>query len=306
MKDPYESLGVGKTATQDEIKNAYRKLAKKLHPDLNPGSKEAETKFKEVAAAYEILGDPANRAKFDRGEWEQQPGSGPQGHGGYYRQARPGADGRYDFHFGGSEGGDFEDVFAQFFRDRGDRRDWGGRGQGFEAAGDEIYQMEVDMRDAILGAEREITLPSGKRLQVKIPKGVGEGMRLRFSGQGAAVNGKAADVYVEIRFREDPRFLREGRDLFLELPVSVVDAALGAELRVPTPEGEVLLKVPPHTDSGRRMRIPGKGVAVKGGKERGDLTVIVKLVLPAGIDGSFDQAMRDWKEKRQAGERSAS
>lgn len=299
VKDPYQSLGVAKTATQDEIKNAYRKLAKKHHPDLNPGNKEAENKFKEAAAAYEILGDAKNRAKFDAGEWTE-PGEAPGGararrSGPFYHEARREAGGRYDYDFGG-EGFD-SSVFEQFFRNRGQG---GGGFRGAEPSGDELYQMEVDYRDAIAGAEREITLPSGKRLQVKIPKGVAEGMRLRFSGQGASYGGKAADVYVEIRLREDPRFLREGKDLFFELPVSVADAVLGGEVRVPVPEGEILLKVPARSSSGRRIRIAGKGLFVKGDPNRGDLTAIVKIVLPERVDAELESALRSWKERHPA------
>lgn len=308
MKDPYVILGVSKTATAEELKNAYRKLAKKYHPDLNPGNKAAEAKFKEISSAYEILGEPTNRAKYDRGEWEQPGGeSARPGGDGYYYQTRSGAGGRYDFHFGGAEGAGFEDIFAELFRGRGR-----GAGQGFGGfeeyaeSGDEIYHMEVDLREAIQGGEREITLPSGKRLHVKIPKGIAEGMRLRFAGQGATVKGKAGDVYVEIRWRDDPRFLREGSDLYFELPLNVAIATVGGEVRVPTPEGEILLKVPPHTNAGRKFRIPGKGVPMKGEKKRGDLTVIVRLVLPERIDASFEQAMREWKERNRPTERSAS
>lgn len=294
MKDPYDALGLAKTATQDEIKNAYRKLAKKYHPDLNPGNKEAERKFKDLAAAYEIVGEPKNREKYDKGEWEGQeaPAGGTRRGGPFYQQAHSGAGGRYDFNFEELD----PSVFEQFF---------GGRsrsGRGFATEGqDELYQMEVDLRDAILGAQREITLPSGKRLQVSIPKGIAAGTRLRFAGQGSPGygGGKAGDVFVEIRLKDDPRFTRQGKDLLFDLPVEVPDAVLGGEARVPTPEGEVLLTIPKNSSSGRRIRIPGKGMFEKGDKVRGDLIVQLRLTLPANAGPEFERLMRDWRERSQ-------
>lgn len=288
IPDPYKTLGVAKGDSQDEIKNAYRKLAKKFHPDLNPGNKEAEKRFKDIAAAYEIVGTPENRAKFDRGEWEGQESAGPTGRrsGPFYRQAQQGAGGRYDFNFEDLDPSMFEQMF-------------GGR-QGAAAGRDELYQLEIDLRDSINGVEKEITLPSGKRLQVKIPKGIASGARLRFSGQGAPGlrGGPPGDVYVEILLREDPRFHREGKNLQFDLAVDLATAVLGGEARVPTPEGEVMLKVPKNSSSGRKIRIPGKGIFEKGDKARGDLVVQLRLVLPENIDEEFQQAVRSWRDRQ--------
>jgi DnaJ-class molecular chaperone len=291
MKDPYQILGLAKSASADEIKNTYRKLAKKFHPDLNPGNKEAELKFKDIAAAYEIVGTPENKAKFDRGEWEGQesPGSGRRG-GPFYRQAQTGAGGRYDFQFEDFDPSAFEQMFG------------GGMGRGggpSRPARDELYQMEIDLRDAISGADREISLPSGKRLQVKIPAGIAEGARLRFTGQGSPGfgGGPAADVYVEIHLREDSRFQRDGKNLQYELSVDIASAVLGGEARVPTPEGEVMLKIPKYSSSGKRIRIPGKGVFEKGDKARGDLVVALKIVVPEVADEELEAALKKWREK---------
>lgn len=295
LTDPYAALGVARDASADKIKDAYRKLAKKLHPDLNPGNVEAEKKFKEIAAAYEIVGDAANRAKFDRGEWDM-PENGGQGgtqsggfrgrQGPFYREAHAGG-GRYDF--GGGGAGFDESIFEQFFGGRGAGQPFGEAARGPR---EELYQMEVDLRDSILGAEKDINLPSGKRLQVKIPAGVAEGSRLRFSGQAAG----GGDILVEIRLREDPRFRREGRNLQMDLPVSLVDAVLGGEVRVPTPEGGVALKIPAGSQAGRRFRLPGKGVKEKGQPERGDLFVRIQIELPD------DPELKAWAERRRGGE----
>jgi len=291
MNDPYQILGLAKTASAEEIKNTYRKLAKKFHPDLNPGNKEAELKFKDIAAAYEILGTPENKAKFDRGEWEGQESAGARARGGpFYRQAQAGAGGRYDFQFE-----DFDpSVFEQMFGGGGAR---GGRRN--RPAQDELYQMEIELRDSISGAERDISLPSGKRLQVKIPAGIAEGARLRFAGQGSPGfgGGPPADVYVEIHLRNDSRFQREGKNLQYELPVDIASAVLGGEARVPTPEGEVMLKIPKHSSSGKRIRIPGKGVFEKGDKVRGDLVVSLKIVVPETVDEELEAALLKWREK---------
>lgn len=306
MKDPYETLGVKKTSSADEIKNAYRNLAKKLHPDLNPGNKEAEHKFKDINAAYEILGTPENKAKFDRGEWGQAegaPGGGGQRrhNGPFYRDA-PGGERYYDFGGGGGGPGGFgggfdETIFENLFRGGGGARRGAG---GFQMPGnDETYRLEIDARDAVLGSERELQLPSGKRLSVKIPKGVVEGQKLRFAGQGGPGmgGGPNGDVYVELVLRADDRFHVEGASLVHDLPVPLDVAMLGGELPVPTPEGHVSLKIPPHSSSGRKLRIPGKGLFAKGGK-RGDLIVNVRVTLPEQPDPDLVAAVHAWKEKK--------
>lgn len=295
MKDPYSVLGVAKTATQDEIKNAYRAIAKKNHPDLNPGNKEKEARFKEAAAAYERIGTPEARAKFDRGETEeafQGAGAGARGGPFYYETGGQGG-GRYGFDFGGGGGFD-EDVFEQLFRGGGGRRARGSNAPGE----DQLFQMEVDFRDSVLGAEREITLPGGKQLRVKIPAGVESGSRLRFKGQGGPGHGKGqpGDAYVEILVRPHPAFTRNGRDLETELPVTFYDALTGAELEVPTIEGKVALRVPPGVSTGSRLRVKGRGVGPLQG-HRGDLFVRLKVVMPKIPPDELRAAAAEWKKK---------
>jgi DnaJ-class molecular chaperone len=283
VNDPYGTLGVEKTATAAEIRDAYRNLAKKYHPDLNPGSKAAEAKFKEISLAYETIGTPENRAKFDRGE------EGPQeftGHGPFYTRTQQrgpdGRSGRYSYSFADAFD---EDLFAGF---------------GIPPE-DEVYRMDVELGDTVLGTEREITLPTGKRLRVKIPAGVVEGSRLRFAGQGAARarGGKPADVYVEVHVRPDARFQVNGNDLIYPLSVSLGDAVFGGETRVPTLEGQVMLKIPPHSNSRKRLKLRGKGLYDRARKARGDQIVVLEVTLPDPIDPELESALRQWQANRK-------
>jgi DnaJ-class molecular chaperone len=297
VKDPYATLGVEKTAKPEDIRNAYRNLAKKYHPDLNPGSKAAESKFKEISRAYEMVGTPDARAKFDRGEFEGAEGAaaGPDpfgfggrgGRGPFYSRTQAGPDGqggRYSYSF--ADGFD-EDLFSAFST----------------PPEDEVYRMDVDLADTIAGAEREIHLPSGKKLRVKIPPGVGEGSRLRFAAQGAPArrSGKPVDVYVELHIRPDPRFEVSGNDLILRLPISVGDAVFGGEVRAPTVESSVLLKIPPRSNTGKRLRLRGKGLYDRATKARGDQVVILEIMLPDPIDPEFEAALKQWQDKRKPG-----
>lgn len=297
-KKPYEILGVASSASQDEIKNAYRNLAKKLHPDLNPGNKEAEKKFKEINAAYELVGTPESRAKFDRGEFDEAQGPSDAGRGRsrqgpfYHETQRDG--GRYSQSFGGMD----DDLLRSIFGSMGGR---GGEGSGFSGdvpGQDTLYRMDVDFRDAVLGAEHEITLPSGKRLRVKIPRGVDSGAKLRFAGLGAPGSGKAppGDAYVELNVKPSALFRRDGRDLEVELPVSFAEAVLGAEVKVPTIDGSVLLKIKPGVSSGTRLRVAGKGVPM--GDKRGDQFVVIKIMVPAGVDADLKQAVESWSKRQ--------
>ena len=269
--DPYVTLGVAKTATQDEIKAAYRKLAKKLHPDLNPGNKAAEKQFKEVSAAYEILEDPEKKTKFDRGESEQGQGGarqGPSRQGPFYYETQQGGGGRYTQSFD-------EDLFTHF-------GDLFGRGRAEPQEDLRLYRMEVEFKDAVLGAEREVTLPEGRKLQIKIPPGVESGQRLRLKGFGE----------IELTVRPSPIFHRKGRDIEIEIPVSLSEAVLGAEARIPTVDGAVLLKIPPGSNSGTRLRVRGKGIGAPG--SRGDEIVSLTLVLPEKIDPDLHEKITEW------------
>jgi DnaJ-class molecular chaperone len=294
VQDPYQTLGVSRSATQDEIRDAYRNLAKKFHPDLNPGKKAAEEKFKDLSAAYERIGTAESRTRYDRGESEEaQAGADPR-RGPFYHRTQQGSGdprgGRYTYSFGqGAEGMD-EDLFESLFGSRGSR---GSRGE------DELYRIDIPLRDAVLGSETQFSLPSGKRLSVRIPPGIGDGTRLRFAGQGAASPSgpTRGDVYLEVRIRPDERFQRQGDDLILELPVSITEAVFGAEVRVPTLEGGVLLKIPPGSNTGTRLRVAGKGAKSRPDSARGDELVVLKVVLPRSIDAELEAALRQWKER---------
>jgi DnaJ-class molecular chaperone len=303
----YEALGVSNTAPPEEIKNKYRSLAKKLHPDLNPGDKKAEAKFKKLAEAYDTLSDLKKRAKYDRGEPEGQgagmggaPG-GDYGFGGrrsggpFYRETQGGPQGgRYSRSFS------FEDLFgagasAGFGGDSAEGPAYGDMNLDGE---DAIYRMDVDFKDAALGAEKEINLPNGKRLAVKIPAGIDTGAKLRFPGHGnpPVGRGRNGDAYVEIRVRVSPVFKRSGNDVEIELPISLSEAILGAEIPVPTLEGNVSLRIPAGVSTGSKLRIRGKGIPGRGSDPRGDEIVRLTVVLPKTVDPEFRDAVEKWSK----------
>lgn len=271
MDDPYKILGVSKTAKLDEIKKAYRQIAKKWHPDLNPGNTEAEKKFKEATKAFELIGTAEAKAKFDRGESEEQLWSKAQAN---------------DF----SEDIDSSDLFEKLFG-RGRFRNFSQRGH------DELYRMEIDLRDVVLGATRVITLPSGKSLEVKIPAGIEEGKKLKFSGLGGRGIGSGApgDAYVEISIKPDEHFKREGMDLVTELSISFFEALMGAEVEVPTLDGSVMVKIPSGVSTGTKLRIKKKGVAFERG--RGHLIIILKVVMPKEVPGALKQTVSELSKK---------
>jgi DnaJ-class molecular chaperone len=298
-KSPYETLGLTSSASQDDIKNAYRNLAKKYHPDLNPGKKDAEKKFKEINAANELIGTPEARAKFDRGETEAQQAhtsqstQGGSRSGPFYHQTQEGG-GRYTSSFEGMDDEILQSIFGRMGgQSKRTRTDAPGE--------DALYQMEIDFKDAVLGAEREITLPSGKRLMIKIPAGVESGTKLRFAGQGGAGSGQASagDAYIQLNVRPSKLFKREQNDLEIELPISLSEAVLGSEVKVPTIDGSVLLKIPPQVNSGQRLRISGKGVPITGTTQRGNQFVILKILnTPVTIDEEFKQAIKSWSDRQ--------
>jgi DnaJ-class molecular chaperone len=268
--DPYQTLGVSRDASQEDIRSAYRKLAKSLHPDLNPGSRTAETRFKEVSAAYELIGDAEARRRFDQGEIrseQQARRSGPR----YYETQSEG--GRYSFG-GGFEGID-PDVFDAIF---------GGAREAPRPP--PIYSLQIPFRDAVLGAQRDLTLPDGKRLRVTIPPGVDSGTRLRLG-----------DVVVELQVLPSSEFRREGRNLHTVLRVSLAEAVLGGEAPVDTVEGSVTLRIPKGVSDGARLRLRGKGVPDRHGGQRGDLIVELRIVLPEKIDPELERAIGEWSAK---------
>ena len=293
MTDPYEILGVTKSASQDEIKKSYRKLAKKYHPDMNPGDKEAEKKFKSVSHAFDQIGTPEQRARFDRGETDEQQqrqyeeymkNQGASSRS-YYNPFEGGED-HFTFSFGDEIGG--EDLFESLF---GASKKGRSRRKTDSPGEDVIYKMEVEFREAALGAEKIITLPSGKYLKVKIPAGIETGKKLRFKGQGSPGIGKGVpgDAYIEINVRPLDGFKRVGNDIEVEVPISFFEAITGAEIKVPTIDGEVMINIPAGVSTGTKLRVKGKGVGE--GEMRGNEIVILKVVIPKTIDPGLKAAI---------------
>lgn len=301
--NPYETLGVPKTVSQDDIKNAYRNLAKKFHPDLNPGNTAAEKKFKEINAANDLLSNAELRAKFDRGEidgsgqaaYSQSQGqSQSTGRPPFYHETQK-EGGRYSFSFGDGN----EDLFESLF----------GRRQGQRASSpgeDLLYQMEVEFVDAALGREKEINLPSGKKLAVKLPPGIESGTKLRFRGQGSVGSNESlpGDLYIEVKVKPSSFFRKVENDIECELPVTLYEALLGAEIKVPTLTGPVTLKVPPGVNTNSKLRIRGKGIPGKTPQEKGDQIVVLKVMLPEKIDSELESAIRNWSQTHSYNPRS--
>ncbi len=305
-RDLYEILGVPRTATADEIKKTYRRLAKKYHPDVNPGNKPAEEKFKEVTAAFEVLSDDKRRKLYDEfGADALRTGFDEKRADEYRRWKRQGAPpGGMPFDFGdfatvevGDMGSfDFGSIFGEIFGGRG-RAGARGRRQPFPTPGaDAIGTVEVTLRDAVLGAERDVRI-DGRTLRVKIPPGVGDGSRIRLAGQGGPgqSGGPAGDLFLEVKLAPHPHLRREGKDLFLDLPVTVPEAVSGAEVRLPTFEGPVSLRVPKGAQSGMRLRLRGKGLPDLKGGPRGDLYAVVQVVVPRTTD-AVERAVRPLAE----------
>jgi curved DNA-binding protein len=308
QRDLYEILGVARTATAEELKSAYRKLAKKYHPDVNPGDAKAEERFKEVTAAAEVLGDPKRRALYDEfgadslrsgfdparaeayRQWKRQgaPQGGMPFDFGDFQQVNVGDFGTFDF------GSLFEDLFgggAAARRGRAGRA--GPRAVRFPREGaDAEGVLEVDLREAVLGGERDVRV-GGKTLRVKIPPGVTDGASIRLPGQGApgSDGGAAGHLYLEVRLREHPLLRRDGKDLYVDLPVTVPEAVRGAEVTLPTFEGPVRLRVPAGSQSGTRLRLRERGLPDLRGGTRGDLYAVVKVVLPEA-SGGLDEAVK--------------
>ncbi|HEX9461219.1 MAG TPA: J domain-containing protein [Alphaproteobacteria bacterium] len=291
MRDPYEVLGVRRDASAEDIKKAYRQLAKKLHPDLNPGNAKAAAQFKDVSAAYDLLSDAEKRARFDRGEIdasgaEQRPRSSYRA----YAESPGGA--KYS---GGFDPGDiFEDLFG---RSRGGG--WSSRGGGFKTRGADVaYEITVDFLEAVNGTKKRLTLPDGRTLDVTIPPGSEDGQQLRLKGQGTAGlgGGPAGDAYIEIHVKPHPFFRREGIDIHVDLPVTVAEAVLGAKISVPTIDGTVTMTVPKGSNTGTTLRLKGKGVPKRGGA-RGDEYVRLVVYLPDPPDPDLERFVAEWKNR---------
>jgi curved DNA-binding protein len=307
-RDLYEILGVSRTATAEELKRAYRKLAKKYHPDVNPGNKASEEKFKEVTAAFEVLSDEKRRKLYDEfGPDALRTGFDEKRAAEYRRWRSHGAQaggGGTPFDFGdfttvdvGGYGAfDFGSIFGDLFGG-GARGGRARRGAGFPAQGSHAEaELAIDLRDAVLGAERDVRL-DGRTLRVKIPAGVADGSQIRLAGQGGpgSHGGPSGDLYLTVRLRDHAHVRRDGKDLYLDLPVTVPEAVLGAEVELPTFEGPVRLRVPPGARSGMQLRLRGKGLPDLKGGARGDLYAVVQVVLPPA-SAALEKAARELQE----------
>ncbi|RAK65660.1 DnaJ C-terminal domain-containing protein [Phenylobacterium kunshanense] len=298
-RDPYQELGVARTASADEVRKAFRKLAKENHPDTNPGNKAAEERFKRVSAAFDIVGDPEKRKKFDAGlidadgrETAGGFGAGGFGGGGF-------GQGRGGFRTESFEGADLGDILGEMFGGgRGGRGGAGGGFGGFSQRGaDTRARLEIDLEDAIRGGKRRIAFSDGRTIDVTIPKGAQDGQTLRLKGQGAPGRSGPGDAFIEIAIAPHPVFKREGESLVMDLPVTFYDAVLGGKVEAATPDGPVMVTVPKGSNTGARLRLKGRGLAdAKGG--RGDLFARLVVVLPDAPDPALEAFAEDQKAKR--------
>jgi DnaJ-class molecular chaperone len=308
MTDPYSVLGVAKTASDDDIRKAFRKLAKKHHPDLNPGDKKAEAKFKEISQANDILSDKEKRRRFDAGEIDAAGNEMPPR--GFYRDQAGGPGGaKYQRSGGQDEFVDMGGIFSEMF---GQRRGFGGRGQegfegfgGFGGFGDGggmpiTYSLMVPFLIAARGGKQRVGLPEGKTLDIDVPEGTTDGTTLRLKGQGMpGANGRpAGDAYVEIKVQPHPFFESRDSNIHVELPVTITEAALGGKIRVPTIGGPVMLNVPAGSNTGTSLRLKGRGLLDRKSGQRGDQYVKLKVVLPEKPDDKLKEFLDRWDAGR--------
>jgi DnaJ-class molecular chaperone len=316
MRDPYETLGVTKKASEAEIKKAFRTLAKKHHPDTHASDPKAVKKFQEISAAYEIVGDKEKRAQFDRGEIDAagqpkgfnqgfQPGRGG-GPGGFEQgfegfRSRGGTGGGagpqgFEFHWSGadgSEGANADDIFADLLGGLGR----GGRRRAQPRKGPDVQlETTVSLTEAALGGTRRVVLADGRQLEARIPPGVKDGQQIRLKGQGAPgeSGGPPGDAFITIHIAPHPFLERDGLDLRMDLPVTLKEAILGAKIPVPTLTSSVTLTIPPHSNSGRTLRLKGKGLPGAGGESAGDLYVRLIVTLPEPGDPKLDAFVKSW------------
>ncbi len=311
-EDPYAILGVARTASDDDIRKAYRRLAKQFHPDLNQGNAAAAERFKAISAANDIVGDPEKRKQYDRGEidakgehrrpqWHGRggPGRGPGGSG---MGGGPGAGmgGR------GFEGFEFNDIFSDIFGGGGPgaaggprgARGGSGGGRGFSGRGQDVqYTLEIDFVDAAVGTKKRVTMPDGGMLDINVPAGVDNGQTLRLRGKGAAGIGgaEAGDALIKIGVRPHPQFKREGLDISVEVPITIDEAVLGAKIEVPTLTGRVALSIPKASSSGRVLRLKGRGIKTQAAT--GDQLVTLRIVLPEAVDEGLAYFLSEWRQK---------
>ncbi len=295
--DPYQTLGVKKDASQEEIQKAYRRLAKKLHPDLNPGNKKAEEQFKEISAAYDLLGDAQKRARFDRGEIDESGAERPRQR--FYRDFADGDSSHYTSDAGFADFANSDDILSQIF---------GGEGRGnLRMRGSDVhYRLPLDFLDAINGGKRQLTLPDGSVLDVTIPPGTRDGQVLRLRGKGrpGIGGGPPGDALIEVAVRPHRIFTRKGDDIHLELPISLSEAVLGGKISVPTPTGTVTMTVPKWSNTGTVLRLKGKGAPRSDGG-KGDEYVTLKVMLPEKPDPELEKFVAQWRPAKAHSPREA-
>jgi DnaJ-class molecular chaperone len=287
MKDPYDALGVERTASLEDIRTAYRRLAKKLHPDLNPGNREAEERFKEVASAYDILSDKDKRQRFDDGEIDATGAERPRQR--YYKDFASQPDQPYANSSGFADFADTDDILSEFLRQQAHAR--------ANARGPDLsYRLPVEFLDAVNGGTMRLNLPEGGTLDVRIPPGIVDGQTLRLRGKGAPGRGEggAGDALVEVSIKPHRFFTRQGDDIHVEVPVTLTEAVLGGRINVPTPTGPVTMTVPKHANAGTVLRLRGKGVARSDGGH-GDEFVKLKLMLPEKPDPELETFLSNWE-----------
>ena len=301
MADPYSTLGVSRGASEADIKKAYRKLAKELHPDTNKGNPKATERFAEVSTAYDLLSDKDKRAQFDRGEIDEHgnPANPFAGFGGQQGGFR-GSSGGFQGGFGDAAAADLGDLFEGIFgggRSRGGGfGGFGGRSAPPPKGANVAYRLAVSFEDAATLAPQRITLQDGKTIDLKLPAGVETGTQMKLSGKGQPGPGGAGDAIVTIEVRNHRHFVRDGDNVRLDLPITLKEAVLGGPVRVPTVEGAVMLNIPKGSSSGKVLRLKGKGFTAKGGT-RGDQLVTLLIDIPAD-DASLRSFVEGWADTR--------
>lgn len=288
-QDLYAVLGVKRTATNDEIRRAYRKLAKDLHPDKNKGDAKAEEKFKRVSAAFAVLGNPDKRKRYDAGEIDSM---GNERANPFYRDYASGGFGSDRDAFGGfnAGAGDFSDIFGDLFGRRGAGGAFNMRGMDYR------YNLEISFLEAVNGVKKRVQFPDNETLDITVPAGVENGQTLRLKGKGGpgAGRGEAGDALIELKIGEHPVFSRDGDNIQVELPVTIQEAVLGARIEVPTIDSRVTVSVPKGASSGQVLRLRGKGIKNARTGMTGDQLITVKIVMPAHVDGDLEAFMRNW------------
>lgn len=305
MKDPYKVLGVSKGTSQADLKKKYRQLAMKLHPDQNPGDDQVAEQFKEVSAAYALLSDEKMKVRYDRGEINAD--GSEKGFSGYQRQNAGGGNPFAGGNYGGGgnpfgSGFDAEDLFSSIFGGGATRGGAGAsrtRSPAKKRGQDKTYTINIDFLDAVLGSKKQIKLENGKTLNIKTPENVKEGQQIRLKGQGrpgtgGGVNG---DALIEVHIKKHPYFTRNNNDIVMDLPITLEEAIMGGKVTVPTVNGKIALNIPKSSNSGKTMRLKGKGAADPKSKKKGDQLVKLMVMLPNSKNSELEKSVKKWSNK---------